>query len=286
VSGHGSCREPDARELEGLLSEVELAIVAATAPEVEGVLTDLAPAEALSVAGKSWWVGELPSSARAVRSVVVVSGFDKVNMAHALTCLLEVSCPKLVIQTGIAGAFASSGLGPGDLAVALSETYADLGVLAPEGWLSADVFCEPLATVAGAGVHNTFPLDPGLVEAAARIFRAGEWHGPTPGVGVGPFLTASQVTGTRDYAAHLERRWGGIAESMEGAAAAHICALYDAPFLEVRGISNLIVDRDRSSWKVVEAAAVACRAALMVCHRLDEVLVARRAAGDEDEIVL
>jgi futalosine hydrolase len=265
---------------------VELAIVAATEQELKVVLENLAREEMLSVAGKSWWVGALPSSARSVKSVVVASGFDKVNMAHALTCLLEVSCPKLVLQTGVAGAFTSSGLAAGDLAVALSETYADLGVLAPEGWLSADVFSEPLATVAGTGVHNTFPLDRGLVEAAARIFRAGEWPEDAPKVAVGAFLTSSQVTGTRDHAALLEKRWGGIAESMEGAAAAHICALYDAPFLEVRGISNLIVDRDRGSWRVTEAAAVAGRAALMVCERLDEVLVACRAAGDDDEIVL
>jgi futalosine hydrolase len=49
---------------------------------------------------------------------------------------------------------------------------------------------------------------------------------------------------------------------MEGAAAAHVCALYGVPFLEVRGISNLVGDRDRQSWQVEEAVAVAGRAAL------------------------
>jgi len=36
---------------------------------------------------------------------------------------------------------------------------------------------------------------------------------------------------------------------MEGAAAAHICALYKVPFMEIRGISNLVTDRDRGSWQ-------------------------------------
>ena len=49
---------------------------------------------------------------------------------------------------------------------------------------------------------------------------------------------------------------------MEGAAAAHICALYEVPFLEIRGISNLVADRDRGSWQVDRAVAVAGRAAL------------------------
>jgi futalosine hydrolase len=170
----------------------------------------------------------------------------------------------------------------GDLAVAASDTYADLGVISPGGWQSAEAFAEPLAVVDGVGLHNTFPLDPGLVEASARIFRAGPWTGRAPTVGIGPFLTTSQVTGASAYAALLEARWAGIAESMEGAAAAHICALYGVPFLEVRGVSNLVVDRDRGSWKVEEAARLAAEAALMICGRLDEVLVACRAAGVDE----
>ena len=166
--------------------------------------------------------------------------------------------------------------------MATSDTYADLGVVSPEGPQSAEAFAEPLAVVGGVARHNTFPMDSGLVEAAARVFRAGPWDGEAPRVRTGPFLTASQVTGTSAAAALLEARWGGMAESMEGAAAAHICALYGVPFLEVRGISNLLVDRDRDSWKVEEAAATAAEATLMICGRLDEVLVASGADGDDE----
>ena len=66
----------------------------------------------------------------------------------------------------------------------------------------------------------------------------------------------------------LSERWGALAESMEGAAAAHICSIYRAPFLEVRGISNTITDRDRASWEVERAIAVAGRAALAICATL------------------
>ncbi len=67
----------------------------------------------------------------------------------------------------------------------------------------------------------------------------------------------------------MSRRWGALSESMEGAAAAHICALYAVPFLEIRGISNLVTDRDRGSWQVERAVAIAGRAALAVaaCDR-------------------
>ena len=56
---------------------------------------------------------------------------------------------------------------------------------------------------------------------------------------------------------------------MEGAAAAHICLMYGVPFAEVRGISNLVVDRDRESWDLPAAADVAQRAAIHLISEFD-----------------
>jgi futalosine hydrolase len=56
---------------------------------------------------------------------------------------------------------------------------------------------------------------------------------------------------------------------MEGAAAAHVCALYDLPFLELRGISNLVEDRDREKWRLAEAAEAAQAAALRVVRVME-----------------
>ena len=90
----------------------------------------------------------------------------------------------------------------------------------------------------------------------------------------GRFLTLSQVTGARDAADALFERWGGICESMEGAAAAHVCAIHDVPFLEVRGISNLLVDRDRAAWRIDEAAAAAQRVVTTLLSQRDQLLSA------------
>ena len=79
----------------------------------------------------------------------------------------------------------------------------------------------------------------------------------------------SQVTGRDDEAAGLVARWGRpLVESMEGAAAAHVCALYGVPFLEVRGISNLVGDRDRAAWDVEGAAARAGARSPAIAARL------------------
>ncbi len=278
-------RPIDARELHRLLEGVELAVVTATAAEMAPVLAAATEAVAISVAGKPWWLGHVPGAGRTAPCALLVSGYGEVNAAHALTCLLEASRPKLVIQVGIAGAFSGTGLEPGDLAVASSDSYAELGVVTPDGWLSAETFSEPLAVVDGRELRNTFLCDPEMVGAAAGLLRAAAWPAAPPRVTVGPFVTSDQVTGSRAHADVLEERWHAIAESMEGAAAAHVCALYGVPFLQVRGISNLVVDRDRDSWRVEDAAAVAGRAALLLVGALDRVLSAqvagRGVAGEE-----
>ena len=84
----------------------------------------------------------------------------------------------------------------------------------------------------------------------------------------GPFLTLSTVTGVRARGDELHRRFGALCESMEGAAAAHVCALHDVPFLEVRGVSNLVEDRNRTTWKIAEAAAAAQAVALRLAETL------------------
>ena len=80
------CRQPDARELHAFLEGIELAAVAATQIEMGPLVDRLTGSQRLEVAGRPWWVGDLPSSARAIRTVLLVSGYDKVNAAHALTC--------------------------------------------------------------------------------------------------------------------------------------------------------------------------------------------------------
>jgi futalosine hydrolase len=41
---------------------------------------------------------------------------------------------------------------------------------------------------------------------------------------------------------------------MEGAAIAHICTRYGVPMVEMRGISNIVEDRDRGRWNIRLAA--------------------------------
>jgi futalosine hydrolase len=233
----------------------------------------------LRVAGKDWVLGSLGPPGHELPVAMVVSGFDKTNAAHALTCLLQARRPRLVVQAGVGGGFAQAGAAVGDLLLASEEAYGDTGTSSPDGWLGVESFGLPLVEVGGRRYANVLPFDVGRVEAAARVLRVHPWEGVHPRVVVGRCLTLSQVTGTHAEARALFERWGCVGESMEGAAAAQVCLLHDVPFLEVRGVSNVVGDRDRAAWDIRGAAALAAEAAVALCGRVDEILVASRGAA-------
>jgi futalosine hydrolase len=71
------------------------------------------------------------------------------------------------------------------------------------------------------------------------------------------FVTMTTCTGRDTDAAAIVTRTAGAVESMEGAAVAHVAHLHGIPAGEVRGISNVVGDRNPRAWRLREAAAAA-----------------------------
>jgi futalosine hydrolase len=216
--------------------------------------------EALLVGATELEVAQLRSS----RFPVVVTGIGAVNTAHALASYLAThSKPALVIQAGIAGAFVPAGIPVGSVVLADTEIYGDMGVLTTAGWQPMELIGIPLVAARDGqpARFNYFPLDASLVARAAEI-------GGAQIARTGAFLTLSIVTGVQALGDELYERFGALCESMEGAAAAHVCALHDVQFLEVRGISNLVEDRDRGKWRIHDAAEAAQAVALKLAENL------------------
>jgi futalosine hydrolase len=174
-----------------------------------------------------------------------LTGIGKVNAAIVTTHLIERLKPALIINTGCGGAYPGSGLSVGDLAVATAEIYGDEGVLTVNGWHTLEIIGIPSVERKGNRYSNEFPLS---MEQAAKVFRLATSLGLP--VKRGKFITVSTCSGTSMRGNELEKRFGGICENMEGAAIAHTALLYDTPFLEVRGISNMVEDRDISKWDI------------------------------------
>ena len=231
------------------MTKPNLLLVSATEMESGAIQSALGNTKTLQHAGKTVINGNLCGW----RCTLIHTGIGSVNAAHALTCQLERQPPDLVIQFGIGGAYVPTGLPIRSVVLATEEVYGDVGVVTPEGWKPADEIGIPL--VHGNPPHfNRFPLNSRLVSIAAEIC----------GAPCGPFVTVSQCSGVQAVGDALHVRFGALCESMEGAAAAHICTLYDVPFLEVRGISNLVEDRQPSRWDISGAADAAQSALIQI----------------------
>ena len=198
------------------------------------------------------------------RVVFGTSGMGKTNAAHAATVLIEKFSPSCIVNFGIGGAYPSSGLEVGDIAVAETEVYADEGVLLKEGLHSFEITGIPLLKVRGLKYFNEFPADKRLSRRALKA------SGTISHCKSGVFLTVSACTGTRKRAAELVGKFGPICENMEGAAVAHICRIYRIPFVEIRGISNIVEDRDKSKWEMKLASENCQKAVLHFLETLRE----------------
>lgn len=174
---------------------------------------------------------------------ILRTGVGCVNAAHALTWFLSQHEPKVVLVCGVGGAYPHSGLAIGDVVCAETECYGDLGAESPDGFL--DMQALGFAVIEGPPpVYN---------ELALQVF---------PSSRRARFVTVNTCTGTDIVAAALETRTRGAVENMEGAAIAHVAHLHGIQVGEVRGISNMVGRRDKSSWRVKDAAHAAQEAVL------------------------
>lgn len=228
-----------------------LALICSVPLECRQLADALANRGEIEIGRKPAWSGVLDGAS----VLLFPAGMGKTNAAHGLTALLETREVRGVIGFGVGGAYAGSGLKVGDVALASLAVYGDEGVEAPGGWMSTEGIGIPLIERDGERVFNEIALDAARVQRAADALAAAGVH-----VRVGPFVTVSACSGTAARGNELAARFGGLCEGMEGAALAHVAALYGAPFLEVRGISNLVEDRDLSRWRLPDAAAAAQRA--------------------------
>ena len=236
-------------------------LLTATILEQTRIAEELTDSVSLMSCGRRWCHGVY-----AGRNIdLVESGLGAANTAHALTRGLEGRCPDMVLQVGVAGAYAGSGLQVGDLTVAAEEVYGDLGGVTPHGWRPAEEIGIPVAQVGGMPLYNRFPADEMLGRRALDILRKSQ----TVRVERGPFVTVQACSGTAALGAERQARVpGALCESMEGAAAAHVCALYGVRFVEVRGVSNAVEDRDLSLWDLPLANGRAQDAALCLLREL------------------
>jgi futalosine hydrolase len=149
-----------------------------------------------------------------------------------------------VIVFGVAGAYLDTGLNLLDLCLAEKEVLADLGICIAE---AVDPFEEETLHI-----QREFDLQNSLYKQARSFFESSHipfYHGC--------FATVNCASGTTDRGNILRLTHDALCENMEGAAVARVCQGFDIDCLELRSISNLVEDRDPSTWQLAESCEVA-----------------------------
>ncbi len=184
----------------------------------------------------------------------MISGPGVFNTAHALSVYLEQKIPDIILHTGIAGVFTSSGFGIGDIALADQEIYAHTGVgKNPFGNspLPFDLIEKQPLTRQGVYI-----FDQELVDRYYKIFM-GKYR-----IARGCFITVSSITDSPGRADEIFTACSPVMEAMEGAAAVHVATLYQVPILEIRAASNFVGERDREKWNF----PLACQQVKNICE--------------------
>jgi futalosine hydrolase len=227
-----------------MASSLQLLVVTAVDAERDAVTRDLGPAELVNAGPYS--LVRVRCGAGTID--VLSAGIGPVAAAAATATVLAVNTYDAAISAGIAGGF--EGFAVGDVVIADSICFADLGAHSPDGFLHHGAL----------GWHPaTITPPPDAVESLRELIAAAGLA-----VSVGPVLTLSAVTGTNARAAELAATHTPHAEAMEGAGVAHAAAVHRLPALELRTISNAVGDRNKSAWDLptaLKSLSLACAAA-------------------------
>ncbi len=196
-----------------------------------------------------------------------------VNTAQALTEEIIRNRPAIVIQTGIAGIFKKTGLKIGDIAVAESEQYIHAGVETGRSYRNLNLDPLPFDLISGISLtrKGIFPVDSELSRLCFKILQ-NYFSMKKIKVGRGLFITVSTITGSQSTAEELFSIFTPCMEAMEGAAAAHVTALYKIPFVEIRAGSNYAGQRNKSRWNIPLAAERASLAVAALIESTSEII--------------
>jgi futalosine hydrolase len=212
----------------------------------------LLSATELEISETATWLNNHVVDLNVLKPKLLIGGIGQLQSAYALQNRVRFERPGLVIQAGIGGSSDKEDMGK--VYAIGSEKIADLGVMEKEGF--TDIF--------GMGLENPdrFPFQDGKLENPYKYLL--EWTGL-------PVLDGATVNGIRSSDVDgFQRNRLRVVESMEGAALHYVSLMEKIPFLQIRAISNITGDRDKSRWKLKEALTNLHRELVVVIQKLEK----------------
>jgi futalosine hydrolase len=181
------------------------------------------------------WLNNPGNHHNAPKAELLISGVGQLKTCYALQKKINTKRPDLVIQAGIGGASSKGDIGK--VYAIRSEKMADLGLMEKTGFTSI--------------------FDMGLDQPDHFPFREGKLINPYQHLlnwtrlPILDGVTVNEMKSADFYG--FQRNPSPVVESMEGAALHYVCLMEKIPFLQIRAVSNVTGDRDKSRWKLKEA---------------------------------
>jgi futalosine hydrolase len=163
----------------------------------------------------------------------LVHGIGSGSTSYHLTSTLCKRRFELVIQVGIAGSYAN-GPKPGEAVIVVQDRYADLGIEESGCFI-------PLEKM-GFTSFNSHPFNNGqLINPWVEKMNLKDFR----------LVSGATVNLVHDDTVRIQKlvdQFHPEIETMEGAAFHQVCMMENIPFLQIRGISNVVGVRDKTKW--------------------------------------
>jgi futalosine hydrolase len=168
---------------------------------------------------------------------VLITGVGVPATMYHLQKKLQQKEYDLVIQAGIAGTFLHD-IELGEVVLVKQDTFADIGMeekgnfetIFDAGFADKDAF--PFSD--GWLINSNHQLQLSLLRQVKAI-------------------TINKVSDSMLQKQHAILHFSPGIESMEGAAFHYVCLQENIPFIQIRGISNVVGERDKQNWKIKES---------------------------------
>ena len=195
-----------------------IGIIGAMEEEVAILKDKLTDMNEISVAHVKFYRGKLNSK----EVVLTQSGIGKVNAAISTTLLIEKFNPKLIINTGSAGALDES-LSVGDMLISNDVVYHDVDATA-FGYKLGQIPQMPLE----------FKSDQELLKSVETVINKNY------NAKIGQIVSGDSFIGSVDQRLTIKRQFPeAMAVEMEATAIAQTCHQFHVPFIVTRAVSDL-----------------------------------------------
>ena len=197
------------------------------------------------------WLNNPGNHHNDLKAELLISGVGQLKTCFALQKKIYSKRPDLVIQAGIGGASSNEDIGK--VYAIRSEKMTDLGLMEKTGFTSIFDL--------GLDQPDLVPFLEGKLLNPYRLLL--EWTG----LPIIEGITVNEIK-SADFSG-FQRNDSPVVESMEGAALHYVCLMEKIPFLQIRSVSNITGDRDKSRWKLKEARESLHKTLILLFQKLE-----------------